>query len=76
LKFGPPPGVGHPVQPLPDVRCPDAVCAQYHRPAGVAFRFQVSAYSIEPAVPNRCFNLLAKDILRAALPDKPEPGGS
>jgi hypothetical protein len=34
-------GVGHPPQPLSDVRRADAVCAQYNRPAGVAFRFQV-----------------------------------
>jgi hypothetical protein len=53
----------------------DAVCAQYVRPAGVAFSFQVSEYSIEPAVPNRCFNLLSKDNCRAALADEPEHFG-
>ncbi len=34
-------GVGHEPEPLPDVRCADAVCAEYDRPAGVAFSFQV-----------------------------------
>jgi hypothetical protein len=63
--------VGHPPQPLPDVRRADAVCAQYRRPAGVAFAFQVSKYKIEPAVPNRAFNLLSKHCFRAALSNKP-----
>jgi hypothetical protein len=65
-------GVRHPVQPLPDVRRTDAVCAQYNRPAGVAFIFQVCRYSIEPTVSNRALNLLTKDRVRAALPDEPE----
>ena len=60
----------HPVESLPDVRCPDAVCAQYRSPAGVAFSFQVSAYSIEPPFPNRAFNLFAKHNVRAALRDE------
>ncbi len=68
-------GVGHPVQPLPDVRRADAVCAQYDRPAGVAFSLQVCEYSIEPTVPNRTRNLLAKDDARAALADEPEHVG-
>ena len=63
-------GVGHPVESLPDVRCPDAVCAQYRSPAGVAFSFQVSTYSIEPPFPNRAFNLFAKHNVRAALRDE------
>jgi hypothetical protein len=44
---------------LADVRRADAVCAKYGRPAGVAFRFQVCKYSIEPALANRSFNLLS-----------------
>jgi hypothetical protein len=57
---------------LTDVRRADAVCAQYDRPAGVAFSLQVCEYSIEPSVPNRACNLLAKDALRATLADEPE----
>lgn len=64
--------VGHPVQPLSDVWCARAVCAQYSRPAGVAFSFQVAKYSIEPPVPNRSFNLLANDCVRAALSNEPK----
>ncbi len=51
------------------------MCAQYGRPAGVAFCFQVCRYSIEPTVPNRACNLLPKDMLRAALADEIEEGG-
>jgi ribosomal protein S27AE len=42
------PTVRDPVHPLPDVRRPDAVCAQYRVPAGVTLSFQVCSYSIEP----------------------------
>ena len=51
------------------------MCAQYGRPAGVAFCFQVCRYSIEPSVTNRACNLLAKDMLRAALADEIEEHG-
>lgn len=34
-------GVGHPEDSLSEVRRPDAVCAQYDRPDGVALSFQV-----------------------------------
>ena len=47
-----------------------AVCAQYGSPDGVTFRFQVSAYSIEPSELNRVFNLFAKDDVRAAVHDE------
>ena len=60
-------GVGHPVKSLSDVRRPDAVCSQNNSPAGVAFRLQVCAYSIEPTLSNRARNLLANDSHRAAL---------
>lgn len=53
----------------------EAVCAQYDRPAGVVFSFQVCTYSIEPTVANRARNLLAKDALRAALAEEVEEGG-
>jgi hypothetical protein len=51
------------------------MCAQYGRPAGVAFCFQVCRYSIEPSVPNRACNLFTKDLLRAALADEVKEGG-
>ena len=51
------------------------MCAQYGRPAGVAFRFQVCRYSIKPAVTNRACNLLPIDLLRAALADEIEEDG-
>jgi hypothetical protein len=54
------------------MRCADAVCAQYDRPAGVAFSFQIREYSVEPTVANRTFNLFAKDNPRMALADEPE----
>jgi hypothetical protein len=60
---------------LSDVRGADAVCAQYDRPAGVTFSFQVCRYSIEPSVAHRAFNLLAKDDVRAALADEAEELG-
>jgi hypothetical protein len=75
FAFGVAHPVGHPPQPLSDVRREDAVCAEYDRPNGVAFSLQVCRYSIEPPVPNRAFNLLAKDAARATLADEPEHVG-
>lgn len=66
-------GVGHEVKPLPDVRCADAVCSQYRCPDGVTFGFHVCRNKIEPSVPNRCANLLAKHDVRTALADEVEP---
>jgi hypothetical protein len=66
-------GVGHPEKPLSYVRRADAVCAQYLRPAGVTFRFQVCENSIEPPEPNRSLDLFAKDSVRATLADEPKP---
>ena len=68
-------GLGHPIQSFTDMGRADAVCAQYCRPAGVAFRFQVCRYSIEPTFSNRACNLLPKDNVRAALADKVEEHG-
>ena len=51
------------------------MCAQYGRPAGVAFCLQVCRYSIEPAVANRACNLFPKDMLRAALADEVKEDG-
>jgi hypothetical protein len=41
-------GVGHEIQPLSDVRCPDARSAQIGTPAGISHSFQVSTNSGEP----------------------------
>jgi hypothetical protein len=67
------PAIGHPEQSLPDMRRADAVCAQYRRPAGVTFIFQVCKNSVEPAEPNRSLNLFAKDRVRSTLSDEPKP---
>lgn len=42
-------GVGHPVQPLSDVRRADARSAQISRPEGVCLCFQVSVNKVEPS---------------------------
>jgi hypothetical protein len=68
-------GVGHEPEPLPDVRCPDAVCAQYRRPAGVTLSLQISENSVEPTKPDGAFNLLAKDADRSDGSNEPEPLG-
>ena len=51
------------------------MCAKNDRPNGVVFTFQVCGNKIEPTVPNRRRNLLAKDNIRAALADEVEPHG-
>jgi hypothetical protein len=87
-------GVGHPVNPLPDVGAADehglsgdaipttnpsfadlarARRAKIERPSGVTLGFQVRTYSIEPAEGIRASNLLAKERVRSALADEPEP---
>jgi hypothetical protein len=65
-------GVGHPIEPLPDVRCADARSAQIRRRSGVACAFQVSANMIEPRESSSSGNLLAKHACRAALSDEVE----
>jgi hypothetical protein len=55
--------------------CPDAVCAQYGRPAGVILSLHVCRYSIEPALSNRARNLFPKDNERAELCDETEEHG-
>jgi hypothetical protein len=67
--------VGHPVQPLSDVRSPAARSAQICRPNGVTRVFQVSRYKVKPLKGSRSRNLLAKELLRPALADEPEPRG-
>jgi hypothetical protein len=72
-------GVGHPdgtkVDPLSDVRSPDARSAQICSPDGVARSFQVSANNVEPRKASPTRNLLSKDDWRAALADELEPDG-
>ena len=68
-------GVGHEVDPLPDVRSTDARSRDTDSPEGVVDSFHVSLNKVEPTVPNRCFNLLTKDDRRAALLDEEVPVG-
>ena len=51
------------------------MCAQYRRPNGVTFSFQVCLYSIEPPKPNRSLNLLPNQDDRATLADEIEEHG-
>jgi hypothetical protein len=68
-------GVGHPEQPLPDVRRADARSAQIGGPDGISRSLQVSSYSGEPFESIAACNLLAKDHWRAALGDEAEKIG-
>jgi hypothetical protein len=63
-------GVGHPVQPLADVRRTDARSAEIRRPEGVARSFQVSVYKVEPSESVLARNLLTHDDARVALFDE------
>jgi hypothetical protein len=68
-------GVGHEPEALSDMGRLDTRSRDTDRPAGVSFTFQVRLNKVEPAVPNRCFNLLTKDNSRLALPNEIEPSG-
>jgi hypothetical protein len=68
-------GVGHPVEPLPDMGRAEARSAGICRPEGVARRFQVSRYKVEPSEAVFRCNLLAKDEFRTALFDEPMERG-
>jgi hypothetical protein len=68
-------GVGHPDQPLPDVRRADARSAQIGGPDGISHCFQVSAYSGEPFTSILRRNLLSKDRCRTALGDEAVKSG-
>jgi hypothetical protein len=72
LYFGPV-GVGTEVQPLPDVRRPDAVCSKNHLPNGVRRRFQVCLNKVEPAESNRVISLFSKEDWRLSLDDESRP---
>jgi hypothetical protein len=67
--------VGHEPNPLSHVRRADTASRQTGMPDCVVDSFQVRLNKVEPPVPNRCFNLFAKDDRRAALLDEPEPMG-
>jgi hypothetical protein len=66
-------GVGHPVKSLAYVRRTDARRREIDRPDGVAIRFQVSRYKIEPHPSVWAFNLFPKDDARATLAEEPVP---
>ena len=68
-------GVGHEPDSVPAVRSADARSRQNRCPAGVACSFQVSLNKVEPSKSVRACNLLAKDMLRAALADEIEGDG-
>jgi hypothetical protein len=68
-----PVGVGHPVEPLPDVRSANARRALITRPDGVARCFQVRRYKVEPREAVSTRNLFSKDRVRASLRDEPVP---
>jgi hypothetical protein len=54
-------GVGHPPEPLPDVRGADARSAQIGGPDCISQVFQVNTNSAEPRPAKRACNLLASD---------------
>lgn len=64
--------VGAETESLPDVRCATARRAGINRPDGVARRFQVSLYKVEPTEAVRACNLLSKKDVRAALSEEME----
>lgn len=55
------------------MRRPEARSRETDRPEGVTDSFHVSLNKVEPAVADRCFNLLTKDDARLALADEVEP---
>jgi len=67
-------GVGHPIQPVSDVRSTDARRRKRDRPDGVIQGFQVSLYKVEPRICVLARNLLSKDDCRAALRDEMTSG--
>jgi len=65
--------VGHPVEPVSDVRSADARSRKRDRPEGVTQGFQVILYEIGPAIGSLARNLLSKQDWRAALADEVLP---
>lgn len=70
-------GVGQPhkVEALPDVGRAEARRAEIERPAGVARRFHVRRYKVDPSEAVVRCNLLAKDDIRARLRGEMVEGG-
>jgi hypothetical protein len=68
-------GLGHEVQPLSDVRCPNARSAGIKNPEGVARSFHVKSYMVDPSEAVLARYLLAKANVRSADFDEPEPSG-
>jgi len=68
-------GVGHPVQPVSDVRSTDARSRERDRPKGVVQDFQVIVNKVEPRFCTLVRNLLSKEDWRAALADEVVPSG-
>ena len=68
-------GVGHEPQSLSDMRRPDARSRNTGRCKGITTTFQIRLNKVEPAMSNRCINLLSKDDWMAALGDEVEPDG-
>src|SRR3990167_884494 len=66
-------GLGHEEQPLPDVWRPEARSAQIRRPDGVTRSSQITRNNVEPSESVVRRNLLAKNCVRAALSNEPEP---
>ncbi len=66
--------MGHPVEPVAEVRCADPRSRERRRPDGVTQSLQVSTYKVDPWVRVRARNLLAKHESRAALLDEMEEG--
>jgi hypothetical protein len=75
VLYAPASGVGHPEQPLSDVRRADARSAQIGGPDGISDCFQVSTYSGEPFTSILARNLFSKDRCRAALGDEAVKSG-
>nr|CUV57405.1 protein of unknown function [Ralstonia solanacearum] len=67
-------GVGHPIEPVTDVRGTDARSRKRDRPDGVVHGFHVILYKVDPSVCALARNLLSKNNCRPALADKVVPG--
>jgi hypothetical protein len=65
-------GVGHPVQPLPDVGRAEARSAKIDRCDGVTLAFQVRVNKVDPLKAVFTRNLFAKDHARSRLADEME----
>lgn len=65
--------MGHPVEPVADVRRTDARSRERHRPEGVRQGFHVIVYKVDPSVCVFARNLLSKNDWRAALFDEVVP---